>query len=136
MLTAKHFSFNSHLGACPVCHGLGTFSVFDPELMVPDPQKTLTAGAVAPWQRGVGKRMRAYYQILLRGLAAHYHAPMDEPYADLPPAFQHALIHGTGSEPVETRILEREAASSRRSANLSKGCWRTSSICSTRPRAS
>ena len=40
-LTPKHFSFNSHLGACPACHGLGTESVFDCDLMIPDPEKTL-----------------------------------------------------------------------------------------------
>src|SRR5207249_7974878 len=43
-LTPKHFSFNSHLGACPTCHGLGTELVCDPELMVSDPTKTLAEG--------------------------------------------------------------------------------------------
>ena len=55
-LTAKHFSFNSHFGACPVCHGLGVLLELDPELMVPDPHKTLAEGAVSPWHRGVGKK--------------------------------------------------------------------------------
>ena len=57
-LTAKHFSFNSHLGACPTCHGLGTLAVLDTELMVPDSTKTLAEGAVAPcsagWASGCG----------------------------------------------------------------------------------
>ena len=100
-LTAKHFSFNSHLGACPTCHGLGVLQELDPELMVPDPQKTLAEGAVSPWHRGVGKRMRVYYQAVLRGLAAEFDAPVDRPFADLPAAFRHALFHGTGDEPVE-----------------------------------
>ncbi len=143
VLTPKHFSFNSHFGACPVCHGLGTFSEFDPELMVPDPQKTLAEGAVAPWQRGVGKRMRAYYQILLRSLAAHFSAPLDAPYADLPTSFQHALIHGTGDEPVETRIIKGKGKGRRKprrskppSENRSRVCWPTCSICWTRRPAS
>ena len=102
-LTAKHFSFNSHLGACPACHGLGVLQVLDPELMVPDPAKTLAEGAVSPWHRGVGKRMRAYYQTVLRGLAAHYSAPVDKPFADLPQKFRTALFEGTGDEPVEFR---------------------------------
>ena len=102
-LTAKHFSFNSHFGACPVCHGLGALQVLDPELMVPDAQKTLAEGAVSPWHRGVGKRMRVYYQVVLRALAAHYGAPMDKPFADLPERFRHALFEGTGDETVELR---------------------------------
>ena len=100
-LTAKHFSFNSHLGACPTCHGLGNLAVLDPELMVPDQTKTLAEGAVSPWQRGVGKRMRVFYQTVLRGLAARFGAPMDQPFAELPAAFKHALFHGTGDAPVE-----------------------------------
>jgi excinuclease ABC subunit A len=100
-LTAKHFSFNSHLGACPVCHGIGTLPVLDPDLMVPDPQKSLAEGAVAPWQRAVAKRMRAFYQNTLRALAERFGAPMDRPFADLPEAFRHALFHGADAPPAE-----------------------------------
>lgn len=67
----KHFSFNSPFGACPVCHGLGQKLVFDPNLVVPDKQKSLEDGAILPWRRG-GKRMIVYYKALLKGLAEHY----------------------------------------------------------------
>jgi len=99
-LTPKHFSFNSHLGACPGCHGLGTETFFDSELMIPDPGKSLKEGAVAPWHR-TGKRMQHFYAGILRALAAHYHAPVDAAYADLPAAFRQALCFGSGSEPIE-----------------------------------
>ena len=59
-LTPKHFSFNSHLGACPACHGLGTQLVVDAELMISDPAKSIAEGAIVPWRRGT-KRMQAYY---------------------------------------------------------------------------
>src|SRR3954451_6954426 len=49
-LTPRHFSFNSHLGACPACHGLGTQLVVDPELMISDQTKTLAEGAITPWR--------------------------------------------------------------------------------------
>src|SRR2546425_5259963 len=62
-LTPKHFSFNSHLGACPTCHGLGTQLVCDPDLMIFDPSKTLAEGAITPWRRGT-KPMQAYYRYL------------------------------------------------------------------------
>ena len=58
-LTPKHFSFNSHLGACPACHGIGTELFFDADLMV-DNSKTLEQGAIKPWRVG-HKRMKHYY---------------------------------------------------------------------------
>ena len=99
-LTPKHFSFNSHLGACPACHGLGTESYFDCDLMIPDPQRSLEGGAVAPWRR-TSKRMQHFYGAILRALAGRFQASMDAAYAELPPAFKHALCLGTGSDPVE-----------------------------------
>ena len=65
-LTPRHFSFNSHLGACPACHGLGTQLIVDPELMISDHAKTLAEGVITPWRRGT-KRMRAYYRHLQTG---------------------------------------------------------------------
>src|SRR5207244_11349952 len=47
-LTPKHFSFNSHLGACPACHGLGTQLVVDPELMISEPEKSIADGVITP----------------------------------------------------------------------------------------
>src|SRR6266481_2777530 len=60
-LTPKHFSFNSHLGACPACHGLGTQLIIDPGLIISDETKTIAEGAFTPWRRGT-KRMRTYYR--------------------------------------------------------------------------
>ncbi len=98
-LTPKHFSFNSHLGACTKCHGIGTEQVCDPELLVPDPQKSLAEGAVAPWAKAT-KAMRKYYQTLLEALASAYKVPLDTPYEQLPEAFRHALMHGTGDKTI------------------------------------
>jgi len=99
-LTPKHFSFNSPLGACPVCHGLGQKLVFDEALITPDAEKSLEKGAVLPWRRG-GKRMIVYYKSLLRGMAAHFNQSMETPWKDLPGDFQQKLLHGTGEDPVD-----------------------------------
>ncbi len=96
-LTPKHFSFNSHLGACPACHGLGTQLVCDPELMIPDPSKTLAEGAIMPWRRGT-KRMQAYYRHLQSALVKHFQVNEDVPFADLPSEFKNALYFGTNGE--------------------------------------
>ena len=99
-LTPKHFSFNSHLGACPACHGLGTQLVCDPELMIPDQSKTLAEGAIAPWRRGP-KRMQAYYRHLQRALVKYFQVDEDVPFADLPNDFKNALYFGTNGELIE-----------------------------------
>ena len=99
-LTPKHFSFNSHLGACPACHGLGTEPIVDPDLMISDPTKTLAEGAITPWRRGT-KRMRAYYRHLQGALVKHFQVDEDVPFADLPNEFKTALYFGTNGQPIE-----------------------------------
>jgi excinuclease ABC subunit A len=99
-LTPRHFSFNSHLGACPACHGLGTQLVVDPELMVSDQNKTLAEGAIIPWRRGT-KRMRVYYRHLQEALIKHFNVNEDVPFADLPEQFKAALYFGTNGQPIE-----------------------------------
>ncbi len=99
-LTPKHFSFNSHFGACPACHGLGTQLVCDPELMVTDTSKSLAEGAVVPWRRGT-KRMQAYYRGLQTALVRHFDVADNIPFEDLPEKFKTALYFGTGDQPIE-----------------------------------
>src|SRR5205807_8611262 len=99
-LSPKHFSFNSHLGACPACHGLGTQLVVDPELVIPEPEKSIAAGAITPWRRGP-KRMQAYYRKLQGALVKHFRVDEDAPFADLPDTFKNALYFGTGETPIE-----------------------------------
>jgi excinuclease ABC subunit A len=104
-LTPRHFSFNSHLGACPACHGLGTQLVCDPDLMISDPDKTLAKGAITPWRRGT-KRMQAYYRHLQKALVKHFHVDEDVPFRDLPGQFKQALYFGTNETPIEMNFSE------------------------------
>jgi excinuclease ABC subunit A len=99
-LTPKHFSFNSHLGACPACHGLGTQLVCDPDLMISDPTKTIAQGAITPWRRG-SKRMQAYYRHVQDALVRHFHIDEHAPFGDLPNEFKNALYFGTDGEPID-----------------------------------
>jgi excinuclease ABC subunit A len=102
-LTPKHFSFNSHLGACPACHGLGTQLIVDPELMISDNTKTIAEGAIVPWRRGT-KRMQAYYRQLQGALVKHFQVDEDAPFADLPNEFKNALYFGTNETPIEMNL--------------------------------
>jgi excinuclease ABC subunit A len=104
-LTPKHFSFNSHLGACPVCHGLGTQLVCDPDLMISDPGKTLAEGAITPWRRGT-KRMQAYYRHLQKALVKHFHVDEDVPFSELPEQFKQALYFGTNEAPIKMNFSD------------------------------
>ena len=102
-LTPKHFSFNSHLGACPACHGLGTQLVCDADLMVSDPEKSLAEGAITPWRRGT-KPMQAYYRSLQGALVKHFAVDDCIPFSDLPETFKQALYYGTGDEPIQMNL--------------------------------
>ena len=92
-LTPKHFSFNSHLGACRSCHGLGTLLVPDGELMVPDPSKSIREGAIKTWWTGSKKR-KGFHQRAIEDLVKTYSADLDSPVSDLPRDFKKALLYG------------------------------------------
>ncbi|MCP5517860.1 MAG: excinuclease ABC subunit UvrA [Verrucomicrobiales bacterium] len=105
--TPKHFSFNSPLGACAVCLGLGQKPVFDESLVAPDADKSLAQGAIAPWRRG-GARMVTHYNRLLAALAAHFGVSLDAPFKNLPADFRRTLLHGSGEVRLELPAANRE----------------------------
>jgi excinuclease ABC subunit A len=100
-LTPKHFSFNSHVGACPGCHGLGTKRFCDPDLVVPDREKSLNDGAVRVFSSGA--KQKSWNQRRIDALAEYIGVSGDAPFKDLPEEFQQALFYGTGGTkiPVE-----------------------------------
>ncbi|MCE0484702.1 MAG: excinuclease ABC subunit UvrA [Methylacidiphilales bacterium] len=98
-ITPRHFSFNSPQGACPVCDGLGTESVFDPALIISDGKVTLEEMPVAPWRRG-SPALTKLYRNQLAVLAAAFNEPLSRPYEECSDAFQQALMEGTGGEKI------------------------------------
>ena len=101
-LTPQHFSFNSHLGACPACHGLGTEPYFDPDLVL-DPDKSLDDGAIVAWRKGTPK-MQAYYAALNAALAKDAGVRTDVPLSKLPESFRELLLHGSGDRAVDVEF--------------------------------
>ncbi|WP_417469054.1 excinuclease ABC subunit UvrA [Maricaulis sp.] len=85
------FSFNNPFGACPACDGLGQSLKFDEDLVVPDRDKSLTNGAIAPWSRATSK----LYQQTLQALAEHFGGDMFKPWRELPEAFRKVILFGT-----------------------------------------
>ncbi|NJL97499.1 MAG: excinuclease ABC subunit UvrA [Synechococcaceae cyanobacterium SM2_3_2] len=92
-LSPRLFSFNSPIGACPTCHGLGYEPRFDPDLIVPDPALPVYA-AIAPW----ADKDNPYYLALLVGAAQAFGFEIKDRWQDLTPEQQHILLHGSDQE--------------------------------------
>jgi excinuclease ABC subunit A len=85
------FSFNNPAGACPTCDGLGAQLKFDPNLVVPDKDKSLDGGAIAPWSRG----QSPLYTQTLQAIAKHHKVAMTTPWNKLTTDAQKAVLYGT-----------------------------------------
>jgi excinuclease ABC subunit A len=99
-LSPHHFSFNSSLGWCPVCQGLGTQTGTNPAALIPDPKLSLADGAVSLWPDPSAPLSRA----MLEALGAHAQIPLEVPFADLTPRQKRVIFHGTGEEWIEARL--------------------------------
>ncbi|MDO8344723.1 MAG: excinuclease ABC subunit UvrA [Cellvibrio sp.] len=95
-LEPRLFSFNSPVGACPTCDGLGHMEFFDPARVVAFPSLSLASGAIKSWDRRNG-----YYFALLESLAKHYKFDIEQPFENLPESVQHAVLHGSGEEAIK-----------------------------------
>jgi excinuclease ABC subunit A len=91
------FSFNNPFGACPVCDGLGAKLAFDADLVVPDKDKSLHKGAVAPWARGNSP----LYTQTLQALSRHYGFSMDEAWWKLPDGARRVILYGSKAEKIK-----------------------------------
>src|SRR5687768_7830022 len=92
-LEPRLFSFNSPVGACPTCDGLGVAQFFDPTRVVVHPELSLSAGAVRGWDR-----RNAYYFALIQSLAKHYKFSVDTPWQSLDEKMRDAVLFGSGDE--------------------------------------
>src|SRR5204863_3951781 len=90
-LEPRSFSFNSPWGACPDCTGLGTRMEVDPELVVPDPARTLADGAIAPWSAG---HISDYFIRLIDALGAEFGFSVNTPWQRLSAKARNALLRG------------------------------------------
>ncbi|TNF62091.1 MAG: excinuclease ABC subunit A [Burkholderiales bacterium] len=109
-LEPRLFSFNSPLGACPACDGLGHTEIFDPARVVAFPSLSLASGAIKGWDRRNG-----YYFAMIESLAAHYGFDAEAPWEDLPEAIRQVLLFGSGEEEVKfSYALESGARAGRK----------------------
>ena len=88
----RSFSFNSPFGACPECTGLGTELQVDPDLVVPDEEKTLRDGAILPWAQGSGAA--DYFTRVMKALGDEQGFDLDTPWRALPTRARTMLLEG------------------------------------------
>ncbi|WAC63461.1 excinuclease ABC subunit UvrA [Pseudoxanthomonas sp. SL93] len=108
-LEPRLFSFNSPVGACPTCDGLGVAQFFDPARVVVHPELSLAAGAVRGWDR-----RNAYYFQLIASLAKHYQFDTDAPWQSLPQKVQQAVLYGSGEETITFTYLTESGGRTQR----------------------
>nr|WP_229722909.1 excinuclease ABC subunit UvrA [Xylophilus rhododendri] len=108
-LEPRLFSFNSPVGACPSCDGLGVLEVFEEERVVAFPTLSLAAGAIKGWDR-----RNAFYFTMIESLAAHYGFEVDTPFETLPAPVRQVVLHGSGSEEIAFHYSEGKRRLSRK----------------------
>ncbi|MDM7954833.1 excinuclease ABC subunit UvrA [Blastomonas sp.] len=98
------FSFNAPQGACPACDGLGEKMYFDPQLVVPNEELSLTKGAIVPWAKS--NPPSPYYMQVLSSLGREFGFALETPWQDLPGEVKLIILHGTGGKPVTLRFQD------------------------------
>ena len=107
-LEPRLFSFNSPVGACPRCDGIGQITAFDLERVVAFPSLSVASGAIKGWDRRNG-----YTFSMLQSVAKHYGFDLEVPFEDLPEQARRVLLHGSGQEDIEF-VYQAEGAGGRK----------------------
>ena len=96
-LTPRLLSFNNPYGACKVCNGIGAHFEIAPDLVVPDPEKSLKDGAIYPW----AKTANPYYSDVLKSVCEHYKIDFEAPFKSLSPAQKGIILYGNDDEKIK-----------------------------------
>jgi excinuclease ABC subunit A len=116
-LEPRLFSFNSPVGACPACDGLGHMEFFDPQRVVAFPSLSLASGAIKGWDR-----RNPYFFSMVESLGKHYKFDPETPFEELDPKVQHVLLHGSGEEEIKFSYTFESGASAGRKTSK-KHAW-------------
>jgi excinuclease ABC subunit A len=107
-LEPRLFSFNSPVGACPTCDGLGHVIAFDPHRVVGFPSLSLASGAIKGWDR-----RNPYTYSMIECLGKHYDVDMEQPFEELPENVQQVVLYGSGDVEIEF-VYEAEGANGKK----------------------
>jgi len=99
-LSPQSFSFNSPLGMCVDCNGLGSKLEIDPDLIVPDPDKSIGDGAIEPWGDRAG-RDHGWTANVAAAVSREFGIPLDKPWKSLTPRQREVILYGAGDKRVK-----------------------------------
>jgi excinuclease ABC subunit A len=105
-ITPRLFSFNSPYGACPTCSGLGTLMGVDPEKVVPDAERSILAGAVAPWPEG----SKSWRLKMVDTLSKAMGFSLSTPWKKLPAEAKRVILQGSGEEEISFSLTGKKSS--------------------------
>ena len=108
----RTFSFNTPHGACPDCQGLGSRLEIDPDLLIPDPERSLNEGAIGALEWSGPREQGGYYWQMIEAVAHHYHIDLNAPVSNIPPEKLNLILYGTNGEEVTVRMEGRNGRES------------------------
>ncbi len=100
----RTFSFNTPHGACPDCQGLGSKLEIDPDLLIPDPDRSLNEGAIVALEWNGPREQMGYYWQMVEAVAREYHIDLDAPVRDLPKEKLEKILYGTKGEEIAVHL--------------------------------
>jgi excinuclease ABC subunit A len=103
------FSFNSPVGACPACNGLGYLYEFDPDLILSDPALSIAEGALEHWTGKPAPGKPSYEGQTLEALAKHFKFSLQAPFKSLPEKVKALLFFGSGREEIQFHFKGRQS---------------------------
>lgn len=103
----RTFSFNTPHGACPDCQGLGSKLEIDPELLIPDKERSLNDGAIIALEWNGPRDQGGYYWQMVEAVAARYHIDLNAPVKSIPKEKLDKILYGTGGEEIRIHFHGR-----------------------------
>ena len=100
-LEPRLFSFNNPFGACPICDGLGTRSHFSADKLIPNPEVSVSQGAIRGWDR-----QRPYYYSMIQKVAEHFGFSLETPWNELDADTKKKFLYGTGKEKIDLSYID------------------------------
>ncbi|MEQ8838404.1 MAG: excinuclease ABC subunit UvrA, partial [Lacipirellulaceae bacterium] len=114
-LSPHHFSFNSTLGWCHACEGLGTDLGANPAVLFRSMSMTLAEGAVLVWP----KMEQPLFRAMLEALSEQTGVPLDVPFDQLPPKHRRTVMYGTGDDWIEVKVAGKQTSKKTKAAKAS-----------------
>lgn len=103
----RTFSFNTPHGACPDCQGLGSRLEIDPDLLIPDTERSLCEGAIVALEWNGPREQGGYYWQMIEAVAKKYHINLETPVKSIPAEKLNLILYGTGHEQFDVTLEGR-----------------------------